>query len=276
MSDDGFIVPDWSAPANIRAVVTTRAIAGQSKPPFDRFNLGTRCGDEPAAVMENRATLERALGLTSAPRWMQQVHGTDVYDADAVLADVEPKADAAVTRSTGRVLAVLTADCLPVFICSDDGTAVGIAHAGWRGLAGGVIEATVSRLALPASSLIAWLGPGIGARSYEVGDEVRAAFVRTDAGAAPAFEPTRPSHWRCDLYALARRLLATLGVERVSGGGFDTFGDARFYSYRRDRETGRFASLIWRDPATVKTTDRAEADVDGISASAPPVFAMSR
>jgi YfiH family protein len=274
--NDAILIPDWPAPPNIRAVVTTRLLPGQSKPPFDRFNLGTRCGDEPAAVIANRTALEEALGLPEAPRWMQQVHGVDVHDADAVLADAEPKADAAVTRSAGRVLAVLTADCLPVFICADDGTAFAVAHAGWRGLAGGVLEATVAGLAVPPSLLIAWLGPAIGKRSYEVGDEVRTAFLRADGAAAAAFEPTRAGHWLCDLYALARQRLAAAGVERISGGGFDTFADARFYSYRRDRETGRFASLIWLDPATVKATDREQADTGEVAAPIQPVFAFSR
>lgn len=274
--NDAILIPDWPAPPNVRAVVTTRLLPGESKPPFDRFNLGARCGDEPAAVTANRATLEEALELPEAPRWMQQVHGIDVHDADAVLADAEPKADAAVTRNAGRVLAVLTADCLPIFICADDGTAVGVAHAGWRGLAGGVIEATVASLGSRPGSLIAWLGPAIAAGSYEVGDEVRAAFLQADDAAAAAFERTRPGHWLCDLYALARQRLAAAGVERISGGGFDTFADARFYSYRRDRETGRFASLIWLDPATVKVTDREQADTGEVPTPIQPVFAFSR
>jgi YfiH family protein len=274
--NDAILIPDWPAPPNIRAVVTTRLLPGQSKPPFDRFNLGTRCGDEPAAVIANRTALEEALGLPEAPRWVQQVHGIDVHDADAVLADAEPKADAAVTRSAGRVLAVLTADCLPVFICADDGTAVGIAHAGWRGLAGGVIGATVASLGSQPSSLIAWLGPAIAASSYEVGDDVRAAFLQADRAAAAAFEPTRAGHWLCDLCALARQRLAAAGVERVSGGGFDTFSDARFYSYRRERETGRFASLIWLSPATVKITEREQAGSGEDPAPTQPVFAFSR
>ncbi|HSS05886.1 MAG TPA: peptidoglycan editing factor PgeF [Rhodanobacteraceae bacterium] len=276
MGSEGFIVPDWPAPPNVRAVVTTRTLPGESKPPFDRFNLGLRGGDDPAAVIANRAALERALDLPEAPRWMQQVHGIDVYDADAVLAEIEPQADAAVTRNADRVLAVLTADCLPVFLSADDGTAVGLAHAGWRGLAAGVVEATVGKLARPPSSLIAWLGPSIGARSYEVGEEVRDAFVDADAGACTAFEPTRPGHWLCDLAALARRRLAAAGVGRVSGGGFDTFSDPRFYSYRRDRQTGRFASLIWLAPATVKVSDRTPSETVETPAPAQPVFAFSR
>jgi YfiH family protein len=246
--DEGFIVPDWPAPPNVRAIVTTRGLPGASLPPFDRFNLGARCGDAPSAVLANRAALVAALGLRAPPCWLRQVHGIAVCDADALAADAEPEADAAVTRVAGRVLAILTADCLPVLLCSDDGARVGIAHAGWRGLAAGVVEAAVARIDAPPASLVAWLGPAIGATSYEVGDEVRAAFVDRDESAEDAFAPTRPGHWHCDLAALARRRLASAGVRRVFGGGFDTFADARFYSYRRDRETGRFASFIWIEP----------------------------
>lgn len=271
---DGLVVPDWPAPPNIRAVVTTRTLPGASMPPFDRFNLGMRCGDDAAAVVANRNALIGMLELPETPRWMRQVHGIAVHDADALLADVDPEADAAVTRQPGRVLAILSADCMPVFLCSDDGTAVGLAHAGWRGLAGGIIEATIARLAVPPASLIAWLGPAIGARSYEVGDEVRAGFVQVDAGDAGAFAATRPGHWLCDLYALARSRLARAGVARVAGGGFDTFSDARFYSYRRDRKTGRFASLIWIEPAAVRVDEHERAPGAAKAVDAlQPVFA---
>ena len=275
MKREGFIVPDWPAPANVRAVVTTRALPGASRPPFDRFNLGMRCGDEAAAVIANRALLVEQLDLPEAPRWLRQVHGTNVHDADALLADLEPEADAAITRLPGRVLAVLTADCLPVFLCADDGGAVALAHAGWRGLAAGVIEAAIERIGAAPASLLAWLGPAIGARSYEVGDDVRAAFVDRDASDRDAFVATRAGHWLCDLDALARARLARAGVARVSGGGFDTSSDARFYSYRRDRETGRFASLVWIDAARVRVDE-----TEAIGASAPddvaqPAFARS-
>ena len=273
-SREGLVVPDWPAPPNIRAVVTTRHLPGASKPPFDRFNLGVRAGDDAAAVVANRKALGEMLALPEEPRWLRQVHGVAVHDADALLADIDPEADAAVTRQPGRVLAILTADCLPVFLASDEGTAVGLAHAGWRGLSAGVIEATVARLGVAPASLVAWLGPAIGARSYEVGDEVRAAFVDADAGDADAFEPTRPSHWRCDLYALARARLARAGVARVAGGGFDTFSDERFYSYRRERETGRFASLAWIEPVRVKADVPKMADAEaGLASAAEPAFA---
>ena len=249
--DAGVLHADWPAPANVRTAITLRSLNGVSKPPYEAFNLGTRCGDDPAAVAANRAHLAEMLGLPERPCWLRQVHGNGVFDAStapAVLAD-EPQADAAIAETPGRVLAVLTADCLPLLLCAADGSAVGIAHAGWRGLAGGVIEAAVARLGVPAESVLAWLGPAIGSRSYEVGEDVGAAFVQTDASAASAFAPTRPGHWLCDLSALARQRLAAAGVRRVFGGGFDTRADARFYSYRRDRETGRFASLIWIDAA---------------------------
>jgi len=245
VAEAGALCADWPAPACVRSAIALRTMAGLSKPPFDACNLGGRCGDDPAVVDANRAALVDALGLPAPPIWLRQVHGTVVVDADAGAGEAEPEADAAVTHANGRVLAVLTADCLPVLLCAGDGSAIGVAHAGWRGLAAGVIEATVAKLGVASESALAWLGPAIGPASYEVGDEVRAAFLAHDSGAAAAFEETRPGHWLCDLYALARRRLASVGVRRVFGGDFDTFADPRFYSYRRDRETGRFASLIW-------------------------------
>jgi YfiH family protein len=247
--DAATIVPDWPAPVSVHAIVTTRWMPGRSRPPFDAMNLGARCGDAPDAVAENRDLLIDLLGLPAAPHWLHQVHGTRVFAADdkSVEGASEPEADAAVTRTPGSVLAVLSADCLPVLLCSDDGHAIGVAHAGWRGLAAGVIKAAVERLGASAEHLLAWLGPAIGPASYEVGGDVRAAFVTRDAHAASAFAATRPGHWRCDLYALARLRLAAAGVTRIYGGAFDTCADARFYSYRRERETGRFASLIWMD-----------------------------
>jgi YfiH family protein len=246
-TDHAILTPDWPAPPTIRAAVTTRGMGGYSPPPFDACNLGSRCGDAAAAVAANRAEVAAALELPTPPRWLHQVHGVDVFDADAAMASAsEPQADAAIARGVSVVLAVLTADCLPILLCAEDGSAIAVAHAGWRGLASGVIEATIARLGVPGARLLAWLGPAIAAGSYEVGAEVRAAFVDAHPSAAAAFAPTRPGHWRCDLYALARQRLAAAGVSSVYGGDFDTCTDARFYSYRRDRETGRFASLIWR------------------------------
>lgn len=241
---DGVLIPQWPAPANVRACVTTRNLAGHSRAPFKRCNLGLRSGDDADVVRANRAGLMDALELPRAPRWLRQVHGIDVVDASAV--DDEAEADAAITRDARMVVAVLTADCLPLLLTCEDGSIVAAAHAGWRGLAAGVIETTLARMATPAEHVLAWLGPAIGPRSYEVGPDVRSRFVDRDPASASAFTPTRAGHWWCDLYALARRRLFDAGVRKVFGGDFDTLTDARFYSYRREAKTGRFASLIWR------------------------------
>lgn len=253
-----FAFADWPAPPGVHGGSTRRAGLGVSPPPFDTLNLGghrTAGGDDAANVRRNREALRDALHLPAAPRWLRQVHGTAVFDADAGTVDGaalaaegdEPEADAAVTRREGVVLAVLHADCLPVLLCSDDGAVLGAAHAGWRGLAAGVVEATLAAMRVPGGRVIAWLGPAAGPANYEVGDEVRAAFVDGDAGAASAFAASRPGHWRVDLYALARRRLARLGVTRVHGGGRCTIGEpAAFFSHRRDARTGRMASLLWR------------------------------
>ncbi|GAB3730340.1 peptidoglycan editing factor PgeF [Silanimonas algicola] len=255
-----FDVAEGLAPAGVCGGSTQRRGLGVSPPPFDTLNLGghrAADGDDAANVRANREALREALGLPSTPHWLRQVHGTAVFDADAGTVDGvpvpatadEPEADAAVTRRAGVVLAVLHADCLPVLLCSDDGTVLGAAHAGWRGLAAGVIEATVAAMGVPGERVIAWLGPAAGPAHYEVGDEVRAAFVDPDDGAAGAFIATRPGHWRVDLYALARRRLAALGVSRVAGGGRCTIGEPdAFFSHRRDARTGRMASLLWRAP----------------------------
>lgn len=241
------LIPDWPAPSSVRAAVTTRRMSGHSLAPYDTMNLGSRCGDAPESVAANRLALVRLLDLPTEPSWLRQVHGITVHDADARSPQgEEPVADAAVAHAGNAVLAILTADCLPLLLCTDDGSAIAAAHAGWRGLAAGVIEATITQLGMPAARVIAWLGPAIGARSYEVGEEVRSAFVAGHADAADAFTATRAGHWHCDLYALARQRLADVGVRAVYGGGYDTFTDPRFYSYRRDHQTGRFTSLIWR------------------------------
>jgi polyphenol oxidase len=238
-----WIVPDWRVPASVGAAVSTRWGPGVSEPPYDRLNLGLRSGDDLAAVEVNRRALAEALELPAPPLWLRQVHGIAVTESSAA-GDDEPVADASVARGPGQVLAILTADCLPVLFVSADCQTIAAAHAGWRGLAAGVLENAVATMA--ADGVQAWLGPAIGASSYEVGEEVRAAFVDGDAGAAQAFASTRPGHWHCDLYLLARRRLATTGVSQVSGGGFDTLTDERLYSYRRDgANSGRFASLIW-------------------------------
>lgn len=239
---DAWIVPGWPAPANVKALSTTRA-GGLGVAPFDSLNLGTHVGDDQATVAANRARL-RAL-LPAEPCWLNQVHGTAVVDL-ATYGGV-PDADAAVSRQPGAVCVVMTADCLPVLLCDRAGTVVGAAHAGWRGLQGGVIEATVRAMDVPAGELMAWLGPAIGPAVFEVGDEVRAAFVADDAAAAAAFSPAVPAgKWLADLYLLARQRLAALGVMGVHGGDACTFTEAaRFFSYRRDGRTGRMASLVW-------------------------------
>ncbi len=246
MSELPVIHADWPAPANIHALVTTRA-GGVSTGPYASMNLGDHVGDDPAAVAENRARLSAALALPAAPCWLVQVHGTEVVKADTSAAGV--RADASITTQPGIVCAVLTADCLPVFLCDRAGTRVAVAHAGWRGLAAGVIESTLENLDAPRGELMAWLGPAIGPAAFEVGTEVRDAFVNNDAGAACAFQSGTPGHWFADIYQLARRRLHASGVHAVYGGDLCTFTDSsRFYSYRRDGVCGRMASLIWMDP----------------------------
>ena len=239
-----WIVPDWAVPANVRAIITTRS-GGASRPPYDSFNLGTRCGDDPIAVARNRGVLRTC--LPAEPVWLRQVHGAGVINAQEP--GIEPEADAAFARSPNIVCAVLAADCMPVLLADRHGVAVGIAHAGWRGLSAGVLEATVRAMGVAPRELMAWLGPAIGARQFEVGTDVLGAFTREDAGACAAFEPYpgREGKFLCDLYALARRRLAAIGVTEVSGGGYCTVSDARFYSFRRDKTTGRMGAFIWLD-----------------------------
>lgn len=221
--------------------MTTRA-GGVSRPPYDSLNLGDHVGDDPAAVAENRRLLRAH--LPAEPKWLKQVHGTAVAHADALAAAAE--ADAAVAFRPGTVCAVLTADCLPVLFCDRQGTRVAAAHAGWRGLSAGVLEATVAAMQCDAGDILAWLGPAIGPQAFEVGGEVREAFVADLPETAAAFAPAGPGKWRADIYRLARLRLARAGVGAVFGGGLCTHTDAeRFYSYRRDRVTGRMAALVW-------------------------------
>jgi YfiH family protein len=237
---------DWPAAANVHAFTTLRTGPGVSEKPFDRFNLGLKCGDDIGLARENRRRLRA--GLPSEPVWLQQVHGVRVLVADGASkgGPDEPIADASVTRTPGVVLAVLTADCLPALFCNREGTEVGAAHAGWRGLAAGVLEATVAAMASKPEDLMVWLGPAAGPEAYEIGEDVFEAFVEHEAAAIDAFKPTRPGHWRVDLYALARRRLAAMGVNDVYGGELCSISDPmRFYSHRRDGRSGRMASLIW-------------------------------
>ncbi len=234
--------PDW---AGIHIHTTTRA-GGVSVPPYDSLNLGSHVGDDPAAVAMNRARL--GARLPQAACWLSQVHGTTLVDADALPegpGDVPPVADAAITTRRGRPLAILTADCLPVVIVDAQARALAVAHAGWRGLAAGVLEAAVAGLHArgAGTGLRAWLGPCIGPTAFEVGADVHAAF----AGEAQAFTPRPevPGKWWCDLPALAASRLARAGVHEVVSSGLCTVTDARFYSYRRDGTTGRLATLAW-------------------------------
>jgi len=241
-----FILPDWPASSRVHAVTTTRR-GGVSLPPYDTFNLAAHVGDDAAAVAANRARLTTALNLPAAPVWLQQVHGTGVVDAGRCAEGAA--ADGAFVGVPGVVCAVLTADCLPVLLCDRAGTRVAALHAGWRGLAAGVLEAGVDALGLAPADLLAWLGPAIGPEVFEVGEEVRAAFMAADAAASAAFRPSPAGRWLADLYRLAHLRLAAHGVSAVYGGGLCTFNDPdRFYSFRRERDTGRMASLIWLEP----------------------------
>lgn len=264
----------WPAPARVRAFTTLRHGAGQSRPPFDHFNLGNRTaadGDDPATVEANRAELVERFALPSTPHWLRQVHGTGVlrFDAPAhslgeaetsgegVLSSSvqpgglhapEPVADAAVTTTPGVVLAILTADCLPVVFAAKDGSEIAAAHAGWPGLSKGMLEATLAAMHTPAAELIAWIGPAAGPQRYEVGVEVFNVFVAADAGAESAFASTRPGHWLADLPALARRRMTAAGMlaADIHGGALCTMSEpARFFSHRRDGRAGRIATVVW-------------------------------
>ena len=261
------IVPDWPAPAAVHAAFTLRA-GGVSAPPFDSLNPAAHVGDEPDAVAENRARLRRRLQLPSEPSWLEQVHGCRVAALDGGWA-AGAAADAAVTHAADRVCVVQVADCLPVLLCAAGGSAVGAAHCGWRGLAAGVLEATVHALRTPPAQLLAWLGPAIGQGHFEVGEDVHAAFCAGDPAAAAAFVKNARGRWQCDLYALARRRLAALGVSRVYGGGWCTYADpVRFFSYRRDGRCGRMAALIWMSRAAPSPAAAARAVIPLASGSA--------
>lgn len=236
--------PDWPAPEHVRAFVTCRT-GGVSTGAYASLNLGTHVGDDPDAVAENRRRVAERLGLPSEPRWLEQVHGTTILDLDR---DGPAPADGAVTGRPGVVCVVVTADCLPVLLTNRHGTRVGVAHAGWRGLAAGVVENAVRALGSPPSEILAWLGPAIGPGAFEVGDEVRAAFAAAGFETADAFVRNARGRWQADLYTLARQSLARSGVTAVYGGGACTYTDAeRFFSHRREAPCGRMASLVWID-----------------------------
>ena len=235
-----FLIPDWPAPAGIRACVTTRA-GGVSLAPFDSFNLGDHVDDDPVAVAHNRQRLTHVFDVQ--PAWLSQVHGV-------VVAPATPgqiiEADASWTATPGIACTVMTADCLPALFCDRAGTRVAAAHAGWRGLAAGVLEATAQSLNVEPQDILVWLGPAIGPKAFEVGAEVRDVFMRDLPQSAAAFLPSvNPGRFMADIYELARLRLARCGITAVYGGGFCTVTDSRFYSYRRSPRTGRFASLVW-------------------------------
>ncbi|TYL48650.1 peptidoglycan editing factor PgeF [Marinomonas sp. IMCC 4694] len=250
MSSDrlAYISPTWPAPVSVRAYVSTR-IGGVSATPFDALNLGMHVQDEPIAVQQNRDLFSSYVNMPDSVQWLNQVHGTDVVTLpyDPLLNNAIPEsADAAFTRTAQQVCAVLTADCLPVFFCDSLGSQVAVAHAGWRGLCAGVLEATLRCFDDP-SSVMVWLGPAIGPTAFEVGDEVKSAFVSVSLDAQKAFAPSQQAgKWLGDLYMLATQRLQAAGVTHIYGGDHCTFTDVeRFYSYRRDGQTGRMASVIW-------------------------------
>ena len=251
--DPRWIVPDWPAPRRVRAFVTTRA-GGVSDGEYATLNLGVASGDDPSRVARNRAIVRER--LPAEPMWLAQVHGTQVARADAFHIEVErtgeyrmpapPKADACVADGPGQVCVVLTADCMPVFFCDAAGTRVAVAHAGWRGMAAGVLESTLAAMGVAAPHVLTWMGPAIGPDAFEVGPEVREAFMAVDRTADQAFRTGKPGKYHADLYHLARQRLARAGVMRVHGGGFCTFHERdRFFSYRRVQKSGRLGAFIW-------------------------------
>jgi YfiH family protein len=238
----------WPAPARVQTFASTRR-GGVSAAPFHSLNLSTASGDGEAPVAHNVARLVRAAGLPATPCWPRQVHGAGVVEAGE-LAGGTARGDAVFTTRTNTVCAVRTADCLPVLLCDRAGTTVAAVHAGWRGLAAGVVDQTVRTLPAAPHALLAWLGPGIGPAAYEVGDDVRTAFEDRDPGAGKAFRPSPSGRWFADLYLLARMRLRAAGVHSIHGGGWCTHAEPeRFFSYRRDGATGRMAFGIWLAPA---------------------------
>ncbi|MCV6636137.1 peptidoglycan editing factor PgeF [Candidatus Albibeggiatoa sp. nov. NOAA] len=238
-----YLTPNWPAPESVKAYVTTR-IGGFSHAPFDGFNLATHVGDHAETVAKNRALLAEHLQLPQEPVWLEQVHGVEAVAAESV--EQGYCADAIYTEQIGNVCVVMTADCLPVFFCNRQGTKVAVAHAGWRGLANGVLESTVQSLGGKPEDILVWLGPAISQAAFEVGDEVRQAFADYLPQAEQAFKPSRPNHWYADLYLLAKQCLQVQGIQQIFGGDLCTYTDnERFFSYRRDQQTGRMASLIW-------------------------------
>ncbi len=238
------IEPDWPAPANVRAFSTTRR-GGVSASPYDSLNLATHVGDDPRQVAQNRDCLQQQLALPSTPAWLNQVHGVDIHSLTKSL-PVPVDADGTVSDQQGLVCAVMTADCLPLLLCDRAGRRVAAIHAGWRGLCSGIIEKCIQQMGVPSEQLLVWLGPAIGSSDFQVGAEVRDAFISHDASASKAFVQQDQQHWLADLYQLARQRLLSQGVDAIYGGEYCTFQQPElFFSYRRERVTGRMASLIW-------------------------------
>jgi polyphenol oxidase len=238
-----WLTPDWPGPDNVRAVATMR-YGGASTGEYASLNLATHVGDDPAAVAENRRRLRAALSLPAEPAWLNQVHGKTVVEANPQ--STPPTADASVAHAANQVCVVMTADCLPVLFCDREGTRVGAAHAGWRGLVGGVLGETIKAMRVEPRNLLAWLGPAIEPAAFEVGEEVRDQFVSRNPADISAFERNARGRWQADIYELARNELRSLGVTQVFGGGFNVFADAeRFFSYRRSAKTGRMATMVW-------------------------------
>lgn len=247
-ADSGSIrIPDWPLPKGVRSAFTLR-YGGYSGGPYDSFNLGDHVGDDPEAVAKNRQRLVALLSLPGEPQWLRQVHGTELLQicADSP-ACADAAADGAVTHAAGSVLAVLSADCLPVLACSFDGQHLGAFHAGWRGLLAGILEKGVAALEVPGEEVLIYLGPAIGPEAFAVGPELRAAFLAEDPSSDRAFRPGQGDRWWADIYQLARQRLQRVGVTAIYGGDQCTFSDSDFFSYRRDGVTGRMASLLWRE-----------------------------
>lgn len=241
------ITPDWPAPARVSAL-TTCLDGGQSRGLYAGLNFAQHVGDDSSAVLANRAALRKELTLPSEPVWLEQIHGTSIAELDTLTAQKPPQADAAISKSADKVCAVMTADCLPLLMCSEDGTVVAAVHAGWRGLLAGVIEQTAMKMG-DSNKLLVWLGPAIGPGRFEVGEDVKTAFVNKQANMAQAFQRVDSTHYLADLYALARMTLLACGVKKIYGGEYCTYNEPDlFYSYRREPVTGRMASLIWLQP----------------------------
>lgn len=240
---DLFIQPDWPAPKNVKAVSTTR-VGGVSEGVWNSLNLGDHVNDNPLHVAENRKRLAQALALPNEPLWLKQVHGIDVAGEDVL--EQGFCADARISKIANQVCVVMTADCLPALICDRRGKQVAAVHAGWRGLVSGILEQTVSQFEAEPDELLVWLGPAIGSKAFEVGEEVRDAFVAHQEDAYQAFVSNRSGHYLANIYMLAKQRLNRAGVDAIYGGDHCTYTEEeRFFSYRRDGETGRMASLIW-------------------------------